>query len=441
MKGPVRLPDAEPFAAEDTAELDAVLFELLVTPEGRADPYPRYARLRERAPIFRSGMGSWVTTRYADCQQVLRVPAFGKEDSAETIVRARARRLAHWDLPEHDLEALAEALGSRHSMLTVNPPDHTRLRGLVSRAFTPSTVDELRPHVTALCDEQLDHLAEQAAGGGEVDVMSALAFPLPVAVIGELLGVPRGDRHQFQGLVRTTTVALEPVATVEQLRAAQSAREEMAGYFRGLVAERRRRPRPDLLSEMIAVRDGSDALSEDELIATAILLFAAGFETTTNLVGNGLLALLRHPDQLGRVRAAARADDGAAMARAVEELLRWDSPVQLDVRVAMEDTRVGDVAIPAGQGVMTLLGAANRDPARYTDPEVLDVGRDEGPPMSFGAGIHFCLGAPLARMESQVVFTRLLQRFSTIELCRDNVRHRDAITLRGLVELPVAVGA
>jgi len=427
-------------AAFDAAELDATLYELLVTPEGRADPYPRYARLRELAPVFRSGMGNWVMSRYADCQQVLRVPAFGKEVGIESVARTRAQR-AGWDIGEREFEALVEFLGPRQSMLTLNPPDHTRLRGLVARAFTPSTVDGLRAHVGSLCDGLLDAIAERAAGGDNVDVMAELAFPLPVAVIGELLGVPAADRHQFQGLVRATTVALEPVSTPEDLHAARAARSQMEDYFRALIDERRRRPGDDLLSELIAVRDGSDQLSEDELIATAILLFAAGFETTTNLIGNGLLALLRHPAQLCRVQDAARAGDAIALARAVEELLRWDSPVQLDVRIAFEDTEVGGVPIAAGEGVMTLLGAANRDPARFSDPDVLDVGRDEGPPLSFGAGIHFCLGAPLARMEGQVVFGRLLSRFDSLELRAADIAHRDAITLRGLVALPVGLAA
>jgi len=445
VKGPAHgmvpaAPGAGDVAEGETAELDAILFELLVTPEGRADPYPRYARLRDRAPVFRSGMGSWVMSRYAECQQVLRVPAFGKEDSVEAVARTRARRAA-WDIGEREFEDLVEFLGPRQSMLTLNPPDHTRLRGLVARAFTPSTVDGLRPHVAALCDGLLDGIAERAAGGASVDVMAELAFPLPVAVIGELLGVPAGDLHQFQSLVRATTVALEPVATPEDLRAARSARTRMEEYFRGLIAERRGQPSDDLLSELIAARDGSDQLSEDELIATAILLFAAGFETTTNLIGNGLLALVHHPAQLRLVQGAARAGDGPALARAVEELLRWDSPVQLDVRIAFEDTEVGGTPIAAGEGVMTLLGAANRDPARFSRPDVLDVGRDEGPPMSFGAGIHFCLGAPLARMEGQVVLGRLLERFASVELRADDVAYRNAITLRGLVSLPVGLVA
>src|SRR6202163_4909096 len=271
-------------------------------------------------------------------------------------------------------------------MLALIPPDHTRLRGLVARAFTPNTVEALRPHVIALCDGLLDKLAELASGGQSVDVMRELAFPLPVAVIGQLLGVPVEDRAQFQGPVRAATVIPEPRSDFEALRGARGARLAMEEYFEGLVAERRQRPAGDLLSELIAVSDGSDRLTQDEVMSTAILLFAAGFETTTNLIGNGLLALLRHRDQLQYLRAAAH--DAGAVQRAVEELLRWDSPVQLDGRVALRDVEIEGQAVAGGEQVLTLIGAANRDPRRFSDPDTLDLGRDDGPPMSFGSGIH-----------------------------------------------------
>jgi cytochrome P450 len=280
-------------------------------------------------------------------------------------------------------------------------------------------------------------MAERGEDDETVNVMTELAFPLPVAVIGELLGVPADDRQQFQDLVRATTVILEPMASVEQMQGAREARVAMEQYFGELIAERRRRPAGDLLSELIAVSDGSDRLTEDEVVTTAILLFAAGFETTTNLIGNGLLALLRHPDQLERVRSLVR--DVRGMQRAVEELLRWDSPVQLDGRMTFEEVELAGHRIDAGQVVMTLLGAANRDPRRFSEPERFDVGRDEGPPMSFGSGIHYCLGAALARMEGQVCFGRLFERFDRIELRAPDVAYRDRITLRGLAALPVGL--
>jgi cytochrome P450 len=423
---------ADAGASDGAVDPDAEFVALLATPEGRADPYPHYARIREHTPIFRSRIDNWVVSRFADCQQVLRAPVFGKFSDREALTRVRAER---WGIPEDELTEFFAFFDRRQSMLTLNPPDHTRLRGLVARAFTPVTVEAMRPHVAALCDELLDTMADKAADGSVVDVMSDIAFPLPVAVIGELLGVPVVDRARFQQDVRTATKVLEPVATFDDMRAARRARETMEQYFRELIAERRLRPRPDLLSELIAVSDGSDRLSEDEVISTAILLFAAGFETTTNLVGNGLLALLRHPAQLDALRGAV--DDAEAVQRAVEELLRFDSPVQLDGRVALRDVVLAGQPIKAGESVMTLIGAANHDPRRYHDPEALDLTRDEGPPMSFGSGIHYCLGAALARVEGQVFFSRLVRRFATVALAEPAVSYRDSITLRGLVSLPV----
>jgi cytochrome P450 len=407
---------------------DALLFELLATPEGRADPYPRYAALREQWPVHRlvldvpgSSVGTWVLTRFDHCQAVLRHPRVGKDFAA------MQRR---WGLDEHEIAAQQAFSSERPSMLFSDPPDHTRLRGLVSKAFTPRTVEALRPHIERLADEVLDTL-----GTGEVDVMTSLAFPLPVSVIGEMLGVPPADRHQFQRLVRASAAALEPYVSTELLDTANEATLEMEDYFRHLVAERRKAPTDDLLSQLIAVEDGGDQLSTQELLTTAILLFAAGFETTTNLIGNGLLALLRHPGELDRLRR-----DPLLLPSAVEELLRYDSPVQVNGRIAGDDIEIDGHAFPAGATLLVLQGAANRDPRRFPDPDRLDVGRSDGASMSFGTGIHFCLGAALARVEGQVVFGRLLDRYQSIELLDDNPRYRDSITLRGLAELPVRLG-
>lgn len=401
---------------------DELLAALLSNPRARRDPYPLYAALRETAPVHRSSLGFVVCTTYDDCQEVLRDPRFGKSerDPAEALLaRATAGSLS----PE-----LLARVAPRRSLLFLNPPDHTRLRGLVAKAFTPRTVERLRPAI----EEIVEGLLGDIGDGEAVDVMDRLAFPLPVAVIGTLLGVPAADRPRFRQVVGDAAALLEPVLGPSELEAGLEAQEELDGYFRDLVAERRRRPADDLLSALVAARDGSDLLSEDELVSTAILLFGAGFETTTNLIGNGLLALLRHPGQLALVREAP-----GRVRSAVEEILRYDSPVQFDAREAFEGTVLGGVPVARGDQVVTLIGAANRDPRRFSDPDRFDVARDEGPPLSFGAGIHYCLGAALARAEGQVVLERVLASFDDLELVDDDPPWRPRATLRGLAELHV----
>jgi cytochrome P450 len=420
LTGPPVSAPADAAGSAASPELDGLLLELFSTPEGRADPYSRYARMRSEGPMFWSSLEMWVSTRFEDCQLVLRDPRFGKREDEGVDERFSMNTFS----PEQ-----MDFLRQRRSMLFMNPPDHTRLRGLVSKAFTPRTVERLRPEIVTLVDDLLEKFPQ----GEPVDVISALAFPLPVAVIGRMLGVPAEDWPRFQSVMRNVTVLLEPMIPPDQLELAFAGQLELDAYFRELLAERRRQPQDDLISHLLAVEEGSDRLSELELISTATLLFGAGFETTTNLIGNGLYALLTHPEQLARLRS-----DRSLMRLAVDELLRFDSPVQIDGRQARENVDVGGYMVEEGAGVVTLLGAANRDPAHFSDPDRLDVTRDEGPPMSFGSGIHYCLGAALARAEGQVVFDRLLERFSRIELADEHPARRDRITLRGLLELPVA---
>jgi len=406
-------------------ELDAVFAEIVGTEQGRRDPYPGYARLRTEAPVYRSGFGFTVCTRYDECEFVLRDPRFGKDERDRRV--ALKERFGTLEMfPPEFLDISTE----RKSMLFLNPPDHTRLRSLVSRAFTPRTVERLRPDIVSLVDGLLDEIAENEP----VDVMNKLAFPLPVAVIGHMLGVPGRDREHFREVMGRATVLLEPVVAPSDLGPAIEAQAELEAYFRDLVAERRARPGDDLVSGLIAVQEGSDKLTEPELIGIAILIFGAGFETTTNLIGNGLLALLTHPEEMETLR-----HDPTLLRSAVDELLRYDSPVQFDGRIALQDTVVAGVPLRPHDEVITILGAANRDPARFFDPDRIDLRRDEGPPMSFAAGIHYCLGAALARAEGQVFFGRLLARFRTIELATNTPVFRNRITLRGLTELPVVV--
>jgi cytochrome P450 len=416
--------------AVSDVEADNVLLRLLLTPEGRADPYPLYRELRETVPVLRSSVGPIVVSRHEDCLTALRDPRLGRGSALRASGEGPSVGLAGFDVDPQQRQEFFERAGN--NMLFADPPDHTRLRRLVSRAFTPHRIEGLRPAVESMVGGYLDDMLD----AGEVDVMTALAFPLPATVIGELVGVPAGDRAAFQPLVRAGSAALDPAADRATLQAASSAMGEMRAYFFDLVAERRRAPADDLLSGLVAAREAGDALSDDEVVATAILLFAAGFETTTNLIGNGLLALLNHPDQMTRWR-----DDPSLAHTAVEELLRWDSPVQLNLRVALEPTDVSGEPLAPGDAVLVLQGGANRDPERFDQPESFDVGRPDNTPLSFGWGIHHCLGAALARMEGEVVFNALLRRCRSIESRVDEPVWRPTLTLRGLATLPVTLAA
>lgn len=362
--------------------------------------------------------GVWFISDYSVAKHVLHDPRFGRGEGS--MMGAMADPVV--------AERSGEMRRSSRNMLFADPPDHTRLRGLASRAFTPRRVEGLRPRLFDLVEPLLDAVAESR----EVDLLDALAFRFPVAVIGELVGVPEADWEQFRTLVRASTAMIEASPSAEALADAQRSMAEMSDYFHDLVARRRREPSDDLLSAMIAIEDADgDRLTEDELVSTAILLFGAGFETTTNLIGNGTLCLLRHPDQMDRLRA----DPGLLLA-AVEEMLRFESPVQLDARSALVDAEIDGHPVEAGTSVVTFLGAANRDPLVFAEPDVFDVGRRPNSPLSFGWGIHHCLGAHLARLEGEVVFGRMLERFPRMVLAEEPT-WRQSITLRGVESLRV----
>jgi cytochrome P450 len=402
--------------------LDGLLLQVLVTPEGQADPYPYYARMREEARVSRTAFGPFVVNGYEECLGVLRDPRLGRgvgiEDTSTGIFgEGGTRRGEFFD-------------ASQHNMLLSDPPDHTRLRRLVSRSFSPRQVERLRPAVHELVDDLLEVLAEK----GEVDFMAEFALPLPMSVIGELVGVPAGERAELQPHVRAAAKGIEPVLGEEETNAAIDAITFLGGYFVELLEERRLRPCDDLLTALVEARESDDHLTDDEITSTAILLFAAGFETTTNLLGNGLLALLRHPDQLADWRAH---PDIAPSA--VEELLRFDSPVQFNLRTALESAELLGEPLARGDRIVVLQGAANHDPARFAAADDLDLRRQENTPLSFGWGIHHCIGAALARMEGEIAFTALLARFGTMELMTDEPHWRPSFTLRGLLDLPLRV--
>lgn len=408
---------------------DTLLLELILTPEGIADPAPRYRRLREELPVFRSSNGVTFLSRFEDCRALLRDNRFGSGDDdggGGMLAVDESDELREFRRRTREQR---RAQGTR-SLLFLNPPDHTRLRGLVNRAFTPRRIEAMRASIAALAEECLDDLAER----GEADAIDVLGW-LPVNVIGELVGVPRPDWTHFRELVTAGVATLEPGATLEELTAARAAFDEMWVYFRELVAERRRVPADDLISALLEVEEAGDRLTENELISTTILLFSAGMETTQNLIGNGLGALFQNPGEQARLWS-----DPSLVAAAVDEMLRWDSPVQLDGRQALVDADVAGLEVAKGATVVTLLGAANRDPAQFAEPDRFDVGRDEGPPLSFGSGIHYCLGANLARAEAQEIFAGLIRRFERIEQAGALVQ-RGRMTLRGYEAVPVRVTA
>ena len=403
-------------SAQDDAE--AVFTKLFLTPEGRANPYPLYHQLRQTAPVHRTKMGMWLLSRYDDCWAAMRDPRLGKDYAPQIEQRFGPDWRRHPSLT-----------AGEHSMLNTSGPEHTRLRKLVTKSFTPRMIENLKPTIERVVNQLLDPVA--AAGGG--NVLEAVGFPLPVTIIGEMLGVPEADRPQFRDLVRDLVVILEMQPTPEQLASADAAQLTIEGYFLKLIDEKRRRPGEDLLTALTQADSAGDRLSDDELVTLVALLFEAGFETTTNLFGNGLLALLRHPEQLARLRG-----DASLFANLPDEFLRYDGTAQLVNRVTEASIEVGGVTIPAGEQVFTLLGAGNHDPARFSNPDQLDVTRTDIQPLSFGGGVHFCLGAALARAEIEIAFRTLLQRFDHIELSGEEPRFQDRLTLRGLIALNVA---
>ena len=408
---------------------DDAIAQLFFTDGGLADPVPLYHHLRETAPVHHSATGAIFLTRFDDCDRVLRDNRFGKAEGRREGALIPQGDEATVAYREEQRKRMVETRGASPSMLMLDPPAHTRQRRLVSRAFTPRRVEQLRASIAGLADAAVARLADARTG----DLLDLVGFPLPVAVIGTMVGVPEADWGRFRSLVTASAAGLEPGATLDELKAAEAAGMQIGEYFVDLVAQRRAEPADDLLSDLIAVVDeGGDRLTDGEVIATATLLFGAGFETTTNLIGNGVGALLRHPDQWQLI-----VDDPSLIPGAVDEVLRYDSPVQLDVRRALEPADLLGEPVADGQAVVTLLGAANHDPARFADPDRLDVRRDEGPPLSFAAGIHHCLGANLARVEGQEVLRALVAQCPTLHLDGDLVR-RHRMTLRGYTAVPVA---
>jgi hypothetical protein len=390
--------------------------------ENRRDPVPAYRRLRETEPIRRNRLqGTWVLSRYDDVAAVLRDPRFTTDRTSLLPFRLMRRSSRH----HPDFVSLLD-----RNLLMLDGEEHRRVRGLVSKAFTPRRIEALRPRIEAIVEGLLDAVAAK----GELELVHDLAHPLPVVVIAELLGVPLEDRERFRGWSNDVVEILDLMSGRDGLRPAWRGAEGLAGYFRGLLAERRRAPKDALLSAMLAAEEDGVALGEADLLALCALLLAAGHETTTNLIGNAVLALLRHPGERKRLQ-----DDLGLMPSAVEEFLRFDSPVQVTDRVISEDLDFRGHRFRRGQLAVCLIGAANHDPARFPEPDRLDLGRGDRGHLAFGLGPHVCLGAPLARLEAEVALSGLLRRFPSFTGPLEPPGRRASVVLRGPTSLPLTL--
>jgi cytochrome P450 len=379
----------------------------LADPAVLPDPYPVLAALREASPLSGAGGAVVLAGRHRDCSAILRDPRASSERTRSALAAAETPRA--------------------RTFLSMDPPDHTRLRGLVSKAFTPRVVSQLAPRIRDLTCELLDKAA--AGGSRELDLVSQLAYPLPVQIICELLGVPAADRAVFAGWSAAIADGLQPQlsqADAARATAAAQAWQEFDGYFGELITARRASPAGDLLSGLIGAEENGEHLTEREIVSTCVLLLVAGHETTVSLISNAVLALLRHPGQL----AALRADPGLA-AGAVEETLRYDAPVQLSGRIARGDMRIGDVTAADGTMLLLLLAAAGRDPDVFPDPDRFDIRRGAANHLAFAAGPHFCLGAPLARLEAAIALQEFASRLASPELDPASLAYKPNLNLRG----------
>src|SRR5256714_89083 len=410
--------------AQDTGYLPVMLnpFE----PGFFDNPYAQYALVREQDPVHLSPIGSWALFRYEDVHRVLRDPHLSVEERHATPLPFEV---------DADIRAMMDERreGGTHTMLNLDPPDHHRLRRLVSKVFTPRMIEGLRPRIQQVTEEHLD----AAPRHEEFDIIAGLAFPLPFIVISEMLGIPEGrDRLQLRAWSGAVVKTFDPIITREETLAAFDAIDNIIAYTNEAIAWKREHPSDDLLTALVAAEDEGDRLSEDELVEQVMLLFVAGHETTLNLIGNGTLALLRNRDQLELL-----VHDTSVDTTFVDELLRYDSPVQMSRRINLVPYEIDGKTLEAGSMMLTCLGSANRDPLKWgPTADQLDLRRaDARDHMSFGGGVHSCLGAHLARLEGQVALTTLVRRFPDMELATDTPEWDGRIVLRGLAELPVTL--
>jgi cytochrome P450 len=400
----------------------------LMSARGRADPYPVVKRIQRIAPVIYIPPHNWIVTRYEEVSAVLRDPRFSSDMDTRFLIPG-------WEERIREFRKKHKGITFRSSMLFKDGSDHERLRSLVSRAFTPRMIESLRARIQQIADGLLD----AAEPKGRMDLVADFAYPLPVTVICELLGVPPEERGQLRDWTAKVARSLDPSMNAEQqagiIAAGDEASELFTAYFTPLIEQRRVDPREDLLSALVQAQDGGDRLTTEELHATCVLLLVAGHETTTNLIANGTLALLRNPAELDKVRSDPSPE---RVKTTIEEFLRYDPPVVVVLRIAKEDVALGGTVVPAGHDVYPVIAAANRDPRQFPNPDVLDVDRTDNKHLTFSGGPHFCLGAPLARLEGQIAFSTLLQRFPKLTLQTDAPEWRDTITLRSLTSLPVS---
>ncbi|KYC36942.1 cytochrome [Scytonema hofmannii PCC 7110] len=388
-----------------------------------ANPYPTYHRLREEDPVHKYFVGGdWIVTRYADVKAVLKSGCVRTDDRPKSI----QERNKYLQDKEKNLNTLAYTT-SRFLFYT-NPPDHTRLRALVGKGFSPVVVERMRPHIQEIVDELLDKIRHK----GSMDIVADLASPLSVSVISKLLGIPKEAQQQLHQWANVLSRILDPLVSLEEYQAMNKATEEIQEYLRTLIAEREKTPQEDLISNLIAAQEQNDRLSQKEILAVCTLLFAAGEETTGNTIGNGMLALLQHPHQMEQIKR-----EPTMIQSAVEELIRYDSAVQMLTRIATDNLEIGNQTIKAGEKIVLCLGAANRDPAQFPEPDQLNIHRNPNHHVAFADSIHYCLGAALARVETQLAINTLMQQFPDLKLASNQLEWRHSIVLRGLKALPV----
>jgi pimeloyl-[acyl-carrier protein] synthase len=387
--------------------------------EVQSDPYPFYAYLRSHGPVhWAVPPGAWILSRWKECHEVLRDPRFSNDARNWSLYQMLYRDAA---------KTQAAEIISTTAMLFLDPPDHTRLRALVKQAFSARTAEGMRGYVQRVVDDLLDRAAE--AGG--MDVVSDLGYPLPTTVICEMLGIPAGDRGLFRQWTTDAMPFIDPVMSSSAIKGINESMVAFRGYFEDLIEGRRRAPRDDLLSALLEAEQRGDRLTVEEVIGTCILLLIAGYETTANMIPNGLLALLRNPDQLRLLQ-----EDPDLIRGGTEELIRYDSSVQLVKRIPLRDTEIGGHRIDRGTMVWCVLGAANRDPDQFPEPDRLDVTREDVHHLSFSEGAHHCLGAPLARIEMQVAVGTIIRRFPNMRLLAEP-EWRDNISFRAMATMPV----